>query len=195
MLSLSSLLSLSFIPPPSHLYGDNSSTNILATATSDSGGKEGSDRVTDGSMSLKLFDADTNIMVADWFEGCTQEIITFINSKGKGVDKAAMTEASERSAKLSTSSDKVGVKFSGSAFQLTYFQSKFSRRGMLLLEVMATYLKGGGSNKVTKDVLVSQLVTNVVRDSEGVLSISMFMISDVSCNVSSILLFLLSCFG
>jgi hypothetical protein len=55
---------------------------------------------------------------------------------GAGLSKEAIAEAKERSSKLSTSSDVVGVKFNGAAFQCTYFETKFARRGKLLFDVI-----------------------------------------------------------
>ena len=73
--------------------------------------------------------------IDDWFADSTHQLINFINRKGK-VGKEDVKEAALRSKKLSTSSDVVGVKFTGAAFQLNYFQSKFSRRGRLLFDVI-----------------------------------------------------------
>ena len=72
-----------------------------------------------------------------WYDDTTRALVERSLSKTGGVlTKKAAAEARERSSDLSTSSDKKGVKFSGGAFQASYFKSKFARRGQLLNAIM-----------------------------------------------------------
>eukprot|EP00961_Rhodomonas_salina_P214693 2899363-Rhodomonas_salina.1 len=80
-----------------------------------------------------------------WFETATRALVDHARGKdGKQDTKQSIREAKLRSSELSTSSDKKGVSFAGSAFQAEYFTSKFARRGMLLYAVMSDLSRSSG---------------------------------------------------
>jgi hypothetical protein len=57
-------------------------------------------------------------------------------AKSRKAAAAVAAEAKDRSARLATTADTVGVSFAGREFQATYYASKFKRRGMLMHAVL-----------------------------------------------------------
>eukprot|EP00656_Telonema_subtile_P021479 TRINITY_DN22526_c0_g1_i3.p2 TRINITY_DN22526_c0_g1~~TRINITY_DN22526_c0_g1_i3.p2 ORF type:complete len:125 (+),score=36.66 TRINITY_DN22526_c0_g1_i3:202-576(+) len=60
--------------------------------------------------------------VSDWLEDSCRMMLEFLSQKSGPPTAAELVEAQRRSKELSTTADKVGVKFSGKAFQHTVMQ-------------------------------------------------------------------------
>ena len=93
----------------------------------------------------------TSLCKSAWYDRTTA---TLCKKACPVLSKKDKAEAKARSACLSTSSDKVGVKFSGGAFQADYYKTKFRKRGELCYDVLAdiflsqmSVLSGTGGGK------------------------------------------------
>lgn len=73
--------------------------------------------------------------VMEWLEDSSRALVEKATD-GKALSQTELDKAQQRSKDLSTTADKVGVKFSGKAFQFLYMESKFTRRAALTYRLL-----------------------------------------------------------